>query len=120
MPDRDDAEVAQGPSLDAFRGASRVERALLPFLREPTLWPVLGAVLVHVVALVAPVMVIVWRDPVPGWPLVGVSTLALLSAGGIATELREHRRLGPLCGLIAATWTLCGSAAWAGARIGIL
>lgn len=112
--------IARGPALDAFRGYSRVERALLPFLREPTLWPVLGAVLVHAVALVAPLMVIVWRDPTPGWPMIGLAVLASLSAAGSGVEIRDRSRPGPVSGLLGVTWVLCGIGAWAGVRVGIL
>ncbi len=117
---RPGSDVAPGPTLDAFRGYSRVERALLPFLREPTLWPVLVAALVHAIALVAPLLVIVWRNPAPGWPLVGIVVLGGLSLAGAGIELRDRGGPGPLNGLIAATWILCALGAWGGARVGIL
>lgn len=116
----DVSPVARGPALDAFRGYSRVERALMPFLREPTLWPVLLAAIAHAIALVGPLMVIVWRDPRPGWPVVGLLLLATLTAAAIRVELRDRRRPGPISGLLAVTWMLCGFGAWGGARLGIL
>lgn len=112
--------VTRGPALDAFRGYSRVERALLPFLREPTLWPVLLAVIAHAVALFGPLMVIVWRDPRPSWPAAGLLLLAGLTGAAVRVELRDRGRAGPIAGLLAATWALCGLGAWAGVRAGIL
>lgn len=112
--------VASGPGLDHFRGRSRVERALLPFLREPTLWPVLLAVLAHAVALVAPLIIIVWREPVFGWPLIGLLVLAGLSLAACGVDLRDRRRPGPVTGLLGVTWILCGVGAWAAVRLGIL
>ena len=120
MSEGQDAEITPGPTLDAFRGASRVERALLPFLREPTLWPVLLAVLAHAVALVAPLLVIVWRDPAPGWPLIGLLVLAGISALGMVKDMRDRRRPGAVSALLAITWLLCVAGAWAGVRVGIL
>jgi hypothetical protein len=117
---RDAGGVAPGPSLDTFRGYSRVERALLPFLREPTLWPVLLAVIAHAVALTAPLMVVVWRDPTPGWPMIGLIVLAALSLAGVRVELRDRGRPGAICGLLASTWVLCCVGAWAGVHLGIL
>ena len=114
------APIARGPALDAFRGYSRVERALLPFLREPTLWPVLLAVIAHAIALVGPLLVIVWRDPRPGWPALGLLLLGSLSAAAVRVELRDRGRPGPIAGLLAATWSLCGLGAWGGAHLGIL
>jgi hypothetical protein len=112
--------VASGPGPDAFRGASRVERVLLPFLREPTLWPVLLAVLFHAVVLVGPLIILVWRDPSPGWPLVGLIALGALSVAGVRVELRDRRRPGPVSGLIGVTWLLCAAGAWGAVRVGLL
>lgn len=120
MAEDREVRVAVGPRRDAFRGRSRVERALLPFLREPTLWPILAVLVAHVVAFVAPLMVIVWRDPQPGWPSIGLVLLAAGSLAACRVELRDQRRPGPVAGLIVATWLLCGAGAWAGARVGIL
>lgn len=118
--ERESRIVSVGPSRDAFRGRSRVERALLPFLREPTLWPILAVLVVHVVAFVAPVMAVVWREPELGWPLVGLAVLAGASVAACRVEMRDRQRPGPVAGLIGATWLLCGAGAWAGARVGLL
>jgi hypothetical protein len=113
------APVAPGPGPDSFRGASRLERVILPFLREPTRWPVLLVGVAHAIAAIAPLLVLAWRDgsaaAVTG--LVVLGALSLLAAG---FEARDRRRPGPIAGLFAVTWVLSGLSAWAGARAGIL
>ena len=118
-PVRRDGGIARGPGLDAFRGQSRLERAILPFLREPTLWPVLVAVLAHFVALGAPLMVATWRSG-HGWSIAGLVLLGTLSAAGVAVDTRDHGRPGAVSALILVTWAFCGAGAWAGVRFGIL
>jgi hypothetical protein len=113
------AEVATGPGLDTFRGPSRVERAVLPFLREPTLWPVLLAVLAHAIALVAPLMVLAWRDD-SGWSIVGLLVLGAMTAAACRAEIRGRGRPGGVAGLLAVTWMLCGAGAYAAVLLGIL
>jgi len=111
--------VAAGPGPDAFRGATRVERALLPFLREPTLWPVLAVLVAHAVVLVAPMLVLAWRDP-RGWSSLGLAVLGLPSVVAVGRELRDHGRPRLLSALIAGTWALCGVAAWGAVWLGWL
>lgn len=106
-----DSEIVTGPGLDAFRGRSRVERALLPYLREPTLWPVFAVLLAHVVLLVSPMLVIAWQDP-HGWSLFGLFVLAAPSAWGVVAEIRAHGRPRLLSVLIVVTWAICVVGAW--------
>ncbi len=113
------AEIAPGPGPDAFRGTSRLERAILPYLREPTLWPVLLVVLAHAIVLVAQLLVFVWRDGGIG-SFMGLGVLAVLSLAAIRLEVRDRRRPGAITALATVIWVLSGLAAWAGVRIGIL
>jgi hypothetical protein len=111
--------VAEGPGLDTFRGGSRIERALLPYLREQTLWPVLVAVLAHVVALVAPLLVLTLRDGHP-WAALAVAVFGIATGVGVGFEVRDRRRPGLVSALLAATWLLCGAGAFAGVYYDIL
>ncbi len=113
------AEIAPGPGPDAFRGTSRLERAILPYLHEPTLWPVLLVVLAHAIVLVAQLLVFVWRDGGVG-SFMGLGVLAVLSLAAIRLEVRDRRRPGAITALATVIWVLSGLAAWAGVRIGIL
>jgi len=105
--------------LDTFRGPSRLERVILPFLREPTLWPILLVLVAHVVVFVAPLLVLAWRDG-HGWAIAGLFVTAAGSVTASAMEIRDHRRPGGITALFAAVWALCGAGAWAGARSGLL
>jgi hypothetical protein len=97
---------------DTFRGRTRLERAVLPYLREQTLWPVLVAVLAHIIALLAPLLVLGLRDG-HSWSLLGVAVFATGSLVALGFELRERRRPGLVACFLAAVWCLCGAGAWA-------
>jgi hypothetical protein len=114
-----ESKVAAGPSLDTFRGVSRVERALLPFLREPTLWPVFAVLVAHAVVIIAPMLVLVWRERL-GWSIVGLALFATPSLLGIVVEIRDRGRPQLLSALIVTVWGLCVLGAWAGMRAEIL
>jgi hypothetical protein len=94
---------------DPFESPSRVDRWLLVFVREPTLWPVLLVVIGHAGALVAPLMLWAFRDGQRGsaWTL---ALLTVASVAGITWELRD-RGLGALTGLLLSTWALSVAAA---------
>ena len=110
--------IVEGPGRDSFRGRSRLERALLPFLREQTLWPVLVVLVIHFVAMVAPLLVLMLRDG-NAWAGTGVATFAFATAACIGMDLRSRRRLGSVSGLLAIVWLLCVVGALAAARIGL-
>lgn len=111
--------VTSGPGPDSFRGRTRLERAVLPFLREQTLWPVLGAILAHVIALQAPLLVLAFRDG-HGWSFLGVAVFAGITAAVVGLELRERQRPGLIAALFGATWLLCGVGALAVLHFGIV
>jgi hypothetical protein len=110
--------IVEGRGRDSFRGRSRLERALLPFLREQTLWPVLVVLVAHVVAMVAPLLVLMLRDRKP-WAAAGVAAFGLATAACIGMDIRGHRRPGSVSGLFAVVWLLCGAGAFAAARLGL-
>jgi len=103
---------------DHFEAASRVDRWLLVFVRESTLWPVLLVLIGHAVALVAPLLLWAIRDGERG-PAWALALLGLPSALGVAWELR-HRGPGALTGLLLSTWGLSIAAAIAADRYDLL
>jgi hypothetical protein len=100
--------VDENPS-DPFEAPSRVDRWLLVFVREPTLWPVLLVLIGHAVVLLAPLFLWAFRDG-QGGSACTVVLLAAASVAGIAWELRD-RGPGALTGLLLSTWTLSAAAA---------
>lgn len=121
MPETPDPSeiVTDGPGPDSFRGRTRLERAVLPYLREQTLWPVLVAILVHVIALLAPLLVLGFRDG-HGWSLFGVGVFAVASLSLVALDVRERGRPGLVAGFFAMVWLLCGVGAFAVLHFGIV
>lgn len=107
MPD-----LLAGPGPDAFRGASRLERALLPYLREMMLWPVFLAVLGHVIAIVAPLLVLSVRDG-HGWAITGLTVFAGATGALLWLEVRDRGRPGKISLLVGMIWSLCGVGALA-------
>lgn len=106
------AIVEGGPGPDSFRGRTRIERAVLPYLREQTLWPVLVAILAHVIALFAPLFVLAFRDG-HRWSLFGVSVFGVLTLVVVALDARERRRPGLVAVFFALVVALCGLGAFA-------
>ena len=111
--------VVAGPGRDNFRGNSRLERAVLPFVREPTLWPVLVTVMVHIVALAAPLLVLSLRDR-HAWATAGVVAFVLATAVAVQAEIRDRRRPASICALLGVVWVLCGAASLAAVRLGLI
>lgn len=105
-------------SDDPFEGPTRVDRWILVFVREPTLWPVLLVVIGHAVALLAPLLLWALRDGQRG-PAVTLALLGALSATGVVWELRR-RGPGALTGLLVSTWLLSGTGALLAQRYDML
>lgn len=76
-----------------------------PYLEETTLWPVLFALLAHVVVLIALVLLHAWRAVGP-FGYAGVILLGLLSFDLVRREVAERRRPGRLTLLVAVNWAL--------------
>lgn len=119
MPDVHDAEAARGPGLDSFRGSSRLERVLLPFLREPTLWPVFAVLLLHVLLVVAPLLVLGFRDA-SGWSLVTLVFFFGMSLVGLRVEVRDRGRPGLVAILVGIVWVSSAVCAWVCVRLELL
>jgi hypothetical protein len=95
------------------RGAWNVflESWVAPYVRDPTLWPVLIVVVVHVVAFVAPALLLSIRDGGVG----STVTLGIAAAATTVAVFKEYRiRGGPreLTWVLAATWLASAGVAW--------
>ncbi|MFQ5698135.1 MAG: hypothetical protein ACE5IL_07605 [Myxococcota bacterium] len=96
-----------------------LERWLLPYMRESLLWPVLAAIVGHIVAVVAPALLYALRDHSPLGAL-ALALLLALSVGGAHEEVRQCGRPGALGGVILVTWILSGAVALAADHYGLL
>lgn len=103
---------------DPFRGPTWSDRWVLPFLREPTLWPVLAVLVAHGAAFLAPLLLLGLRDHRAG-ALAALTAAVLASAGAGAREWARRGRPGGVGLLLAATWSLGGAGAIAADRYGL-
>ena len=99
----------EAPGSDANQ-PSWVDRAVLPFVFEPTLWPVLLVVIGHAVAFVTPALLWALRDGRPA-AQAALLLLGLLTVRTLRFELGRQRRPGALTGIWGAIWLLSGALA---------
>jgi hypothetical protein len=105
MPQSPQTPAAQSPG----RGVAFVERWVLPYLRDPALWPVLFVLVGHGVVAIAILLLLAARDGSgAGWVVLGL--VAAASAGVARFERRWHG-LGALSAVLLATWLLAGGLA---------
>lgn len=96
-----------------------VARWVLPYFEDSTLWPVLAVVLATIAAFIAPVLVSAVRDLV----LLALAVTLLLVIGTVRLIRWEWRLRGRPGGIGVAAlvvWALAASAAFWGARAGLL
>lgn len=88
-----------------------VERLILPFLREESLWPVLAAILGHVLVGQLFLLRAAMRDH--QLPALLALALMLTMSGQLAlAERRAIGRFGTFTGIFGATWLLAAVGAW--------
>lgn len=88
---------------------------VLPFVEDPLLWPVLLVVIGHVVALVAPVLLLAVRDR--RIPAMGALALLVgLSVSIVNGDVRRRGRPAMPSAFLLVTWLLSGAAAVAAHR----
>ena len=104
---------------DQLLPEGRVDRWIMPFFHEPTLWPVLLVVIGHAMAGLAPLMLAAVRDG-SAWAEGLVFAFAALSLGVAVYEVRRRGRPGALSACMAVTWVLSVALAWVANRQGYL
>lgn len=92
------------------------EQWVLPYAREPVLWPVLLAILGHVVLLFALGLLRVWRGEGAGAAVLS----AALTVGLVGLEVRAASRPGALAIALGITWALAVPLAMLAQRTGFL
>ncbi len=96
-----------------------VDRWVIPFAGESIMWPILVALVGHTSTLLALVVLVAWRRPLP-FGLFGL-VLTLAITGRLAwVELSFYRRPRHLTWFCVGTWLLAVVIAWGGARLGVL
>ena len=93
-------------------------RTVLPYLSSSPLWPVLAAILGHVVVVVAIAMLEAVRQRSAG-AIATLVGLVALSAAAIRFEVRHRSRPGALSLVVLLTWLVTVAVAWAAHRYGV-
>ncbi len=96
-----------------------VDRWVIPFMGESVMWPILVAVVGHLATLLALLLLVGWRKPVP-FGLFGVGLALLVTARLAWVELGFYRRPRHLTGFLVGSWILAVGIAVVGARLGVL
>ena len=76
---------------------------VLPYFEETTLWPVLFALLAHIVVLLALLFLQAWRIGAP-WAWAGIVFLGLIAFDLCRREVIVRRRPGGLTLVVVLTW----------------
>lgn len=104
---------------DGPRWPPWVEDWVLPYVTEPALWPVLLALLGHVVVVIAPLVLAVARTG-SLYAVAGLVVLAAVSAVFVRWELRVRGRPSAVTGAVVGTWIVSLVSAWGADRLGVL
>jgi hypothetical protein len=92
-----------------------VERWLMPFVYEPTLWPVLLVLVGHAAAFGTALLLLGLRDRSPP-ALLALVLLAVMSVQVLRYELACRGRPAALSGVLGAGWLVSGALAWVADR----
>jgi len=96
-----------------------VERWVLPYFRDSSLWPVLLVVLAALIAFLASAVLYAVRDREP----LGIVATGLLLVGSLRAirwEWQVRGRFGAIGITLVVVWGLAALAAWYGARSGLV
>lgn len=96
-----------------------VEEWVIPYMEEPFLWPVLVAILGHIVILLAFLLVGAWREGISP-PLAGIAALGVVSVGLVNAEVRYRRRPGAVAITVVLTWLVSAGVAAVGGHYGLI
>lgn len=114
MPDRPPLRVVESPPPG---WPEWMENWVIPYVREPALWPVLLALLGHVVVALVPMMLATVRDQA-GWAILGLLALSALSAWLVGFEVRRFHRPRGVTLAVVSTWLVSVGLAWLADRTG--
>ena len=96
-----------------------VERWVLPYFRDSSLWPVLLVVLAALIAFLASAVLFALRDHEP----LGIVTTGLLLVGSLRAarwEWQVRKRFGAIGITLVIGWGIAAVTAWYGARSGLI
>lgn len=95
-----------------------VQRYVMPFLEETGLWPVLFAMIGHVVVIIAPLVLALSRGGLVA--AVPLTFLLLISFALCKTEVEARGRPGPVAAVVVLVWLGSVLVAWICGVTGVL
>src|SRR5215470_6396111 len=101
MAEPDDRSLEHAP--DPEGKLPFTERWIVPFVREPLLWPVTAVLVAHAVAFLAPIQILALRDRRIA-ALAALALLLVLSGTAVRKELARIHRPGVVCALLGVIW----------------
>lgn len=111
--------AAEGSEPERQAWPAWVQEWVLPYVDDSVLWPVAVSLLGHVVIVIVPLMLQVWRHGSVG---AGVLLAALLvgTVWLVRMEALAVGRVGALTGVLAVMWAVSFPAAWFAEVTGVL
>lgn len=112
-------EVRRDDGAEGDDAPDAVERWVLPYFRDSSLWPVLLVVLAALTAFVATAALFAIRDREP----LGIVATGLLVVGSLRAmrwEWQVRERFGAIGITLVVVWVLAAVTAWYGARSGLI
>lgn len=105
-----DSERTEGEDLDSTTG---VDRWVMPYFEDPSLWPILLVLIAHLSMFVGLVLLFSIRDG-SGVAFAGLILALYVSFRSILWEIRRRRLPGAISITVVVTWVLGGLAAYYG------
>lgn len=94
-----------------------VEQWVLPYVRDSGLWPVLVALLGHVIVVIAPLMLSLYRGFLPSF--LPLFFLTIFSGYCCFLDFQRRRRPGIVTALVGVVWALSAGLAWLAHTTGV-
>ncbi len=107
------------PATEDAPAQDAIDRWVMPYVRDSSLWPVLLVVMAHVVAFIAPVALFAIRDRhVPA--MIALAGTAYLTFGVVRYDISRSRRPAALSLIMLIIWATSFAAAYYGGAAGLL
>ena len=113
------SDLEHGDDLrDDEENQSWVDRFVLVFLRESSLWPILFVIVGHIVVFAAPVLILAVRERRVS-AMAALLLLGVMSFNIVRFDVGREGRPASLSKLVAITWAIVFAVAWISHRTGI-
>ena len=116
MAEPEDRSLEHAPEPDVKLPFA--ERWIVPFVREPLLWPVAAVLIAHAIAFLTPILILAVRDRRIA-ALAALALLLVLAGTAVRKEIERLHRPSVVCALLGVTWVFAAVLAVVADRTGI-